>query len=428
MNDQNIDFDFVSFSITMIKIIDSIRAHEKKGSKDPIESRINAFYRGIGLPAVRLTSNDIQNIDNWNNGNTFKQNDILLNSNAEATLKSRAFGNKILTSPDVEQIKNVLNINDATVLDSVNNTSGRVQLFPMVVNADMEIFPTEKRIAGAFMSNSEIVHDKIKYHRPLIEMIISTRLNSLGVSDTTKYDKLIAAVYKEFGQTGDDIVKQIEKSFGNISKKLSDIKKIADRVKQNTNIIVIPNKNGIPEQNPDIELDPNIQANLDRIKTNQTDYLNYKKSRLFLFGFDDTFGNNTKTIVGRNLKEAVFASELFSVISDDSGAIESSGNDVDAKIEKMKQDAKIIFRDLDLILGTFSGLSGTDIIAIIYSLFTIDPTILISLLNDDSLNRLKEQVGVDFTQKRVSVKQAIDELQTKVTSTIKEKISDRIKK
>ena len=48
---SNINFD--EFSVAVIKLIDSVRA-ASKDSDTTIESRINAFYRILGLPAIIL--------------------------------------------------------------------------------------------------------------------------------------------------------------------------------------------------------------------------------------------------------------------------------------------------------------------------------------------------------------------------------------
>ena len=67
--------DFVKFSINATKIIDEIRStgadpkNLNNNSAMATESRINAFYRGLGLPAIRINEN--LEIDESNNGNLF---------------------------------------------------------------------------------------------------------------------------------------------------------------------------------------------------------------------------------------------------------------------------------------------------------------------------------------------------------------------
>src|SRR5574343_935332 len=68
---KSIDFNFKEFATNMIKTIDGIRSFGRDSSNTPIESRINAFYRALGIPAVLENTENGRPIDNKNNGNAF---------------------------------------------------------------------------------------------------------------------------------------------------------------------------------------------------------------------------------------------------------------------------------------------------------------------------------------------------------------------
>ena len=73
MSNKNKDFDFEKFAVSIISIVDSLRSKGRVGAKASVESRINAFYRAIGLPAVITSVNEetkeIKKVDDFNNGN-----------------------------------------------------------------------------------------------------------------------------------------------------------------------------------------------------------------------------------------------------------------------------------------------------------------------------------------------------------------------
>jgi hypothetical protein len=122
-----------------------------------------------------------------------------------------------------------------------------------------------------------------------------------------------------------------------------------------------------------------------------------------------------------NMVDTPLASELMSLLgsqksndgrnNDVQNESTKTGRDVDIASEKAKQKARIAFRELELLLGTFSGLSGVDVIVIVEALFTITTDQLIGLLNDEAKSRLK---ALRQVTSNTNVDDSLQALETKV--------------
>jgi len=182
MAKKTIDFKFEEFAVQAIKIIDSVRSHGLTSNEKPTESRINAFYRAIGLPATvpaNVGKEDSSNtnpfvIDEKNNGNVFDENQLNYD-NYRLLLEQREAAFRLPITQ--EEAKSFLDINTNGLIDGLTSTKTdgsnkrtksrlRGVLFPMVVNGALPVFPQSRRISNAFPENN--TDDDIIYHRPLI--------------------------------------------------------------------------------------------------------------------------------------------------------------------------------------------------------------------------------------------------------------------
>ena len=417
MVEFNKDLDFITFSTNIVKEIDSIRSSGKDG--DIQESRINALYRAIGLPAIVTDAR--AELLKFNNNNIF---DKITDEDIINGLKNREVLYKTNHTVKMEssdpRLKTLFDFNSSSIKDSISGDSSlRAQLFPMCNNANVDIFPQGKRVGGAFMTDEGLQFDKTKHYRPLIETIIILRSNALGNFNSGDQNKIIAQgdLSKEFVQISKDIEYSLILSLSNVVVDMTDVKKTIDRCRKQTSDQVVPS--ATPDQNTDIAENTENPGEIDRVLKEQKQYIALKDARLSMFGFDDTIGvGELKT---RNLKDAVMASSLINIIFSDSGQIETSIKEIEKKKEKVTVSLKQTFRDLDLILGTFSGLSGTDVLVILFALFRLDVTSLMQLLNKDARIRLKGQLGLDYVESfddSASVIGAIKALETKVEKII----------
>jgi len=400
MSVYNKDLDFTDFAIKILQEIDSIRSNGRGGSSDPQESRINAFYRALGLPGLSTGVGPPEK----NNNNMFSNKNIgrdIINPLGNRETLFQANKNFLRNGyPDGYSVGSY----KASILDGIDGTR-KEQLFPMYTNASVEIYPVGKRVGGAFMTDTDLQdissNDKTQYRRPLIETIISLRLSTLGIFNSTKQPE-ISSVYKSFSELAKDITNNLVKTMNNISQKVSEAKQIMDRVAKQTSANVTPDDN--PDQNTTVVNNDQV-GQLDQKKTQQDLVLAEKQAQLSLFNFSDvvvqnTNGNTSITNISRNLKDASLASTFISIVVSDSdnGLTQKSINGVDDQLNKATSDLKTSFRDLDLVFGTFSGLSGTDVLCVLLALFIIPVETLISLINDDAIVRLNTQTGLGFAR------------------------------
>jgi len=161
-------FDFGKFAGDTIRSIDgkrsqAIRLDDLQGTtEDPIESRINAFYRAIGLPSV--TSEDIDLPSNNGNPHPITMSEELLNTFND---RETAFVKPI----DEEIVDNFLDVHSLKLSDSIEFRDGqgdrkipkrtRGSLFPMMVFGDLGVFPQSKRIAGPFFTQRQVLIDRL---------------------------------------------------------------------------------------------------------------------------------------------------------------------------------------------------------------------------------------------------------------------------
>lgn len=418
-------FNFREFAIECIKTIDSIRSVGKTNANPPIESRINAFYRALGLPAINLSKKPTTAVGSQNNGNLFELSDLGLDQTSQEILKLRQRNVAYLKPVKQDEIDNFLDINDVKIDQGVNsednsNLRDRGTLFPMIVNNEIPIFPRDRRVGPAFSKDKDLKDDKIYYKRPLIETIISLKLKAEGLSNSTNQNKITLAVQKEVEKIGGEVLetlKESKNSIGEILKKSID--NLCKARKQHAaNIRVIANS--APTQNPVTTVSDKKQGELDRKLKKQQYELETIKARLMIFDFDDTFGDDSANSITKNLKEPVLANSLI-YVSINTLQISKAEKETLKKINKQKAIIKKAFRDVELILGTFSGLSGVDVLAVIIALFELDTGVLISLLNKKNRLNLKNNKGEDKVNGTdVSVSAALKQLEKKVTEVMKE--------
>jgi len=422
MVEFNKDLDFIEFSTNIIKEVDSIRSSGKSGEIQ--ESRINAFYRAIGLPAI-ITDKKVELLKK-NTGNLF---DKITDKGIEDQLKNRE--NLFKENSTLRQSENntipekLFDFNTSSIKDSIDGNGIRAKLFPMFVNANVGIFPQNRRIAGAFMSDEQLREDKIKYSRPLIETIVTLRVNELGAFNKETQSKIKDYTQDEYKQVAIDIQAGIALSLSNIIVDMPYINERIGNIRKKTSAQVVPETT--PNQNPKIVENSKNSAELERQQKEQQQYMAIKEARLSLFSFEDTSGQTLSHT--RNLKDAALASNLLNVIFSDSGQISMSAKETNKQKEKAVVELKKVFRDMDSILGTFSGLSGTDALVTIFALFKLDMDSLVKLLNRDARIRLKNQIGIDYVENSddsEDVLIAIDSLQVIVRKIIEE-LAEEIK-
>lgn len=283
---------------------------------------------------------------------------------------------------------------------------------PFIVDPkiDFSVTPSKNLVAVPFVPsrNSLKINDTDYVKRPLIEKIIRERYaidNEVNIGD---FNKSVVDFIKDFDSIKDEsLIKRITKTDGTyklteqaqfakylniiraMSQKLVRAQKIIESAQSQYYFLPIPNVNGpeygcdfyptflkVPEKfrttkEKDIIL-LKIQTVVNELPDQQTTSNGSPESIDFNFAFDSvktTFGSDTSEAYGdvaaRNLQQIV--------------RIRSS----------ILKDACNALRDIEIIMGEFSGLGLSDIVAIMGALYIIPRENLLGFLDDDAFDRMK---------------------------------------
>lgn len=422
MSNQNDNFDFEEFAVRAIRNIDSIRSHAKEGTL-PVESRINAFYRAVGLPAV-VPENEKElpkgRPDPYNNGNV---GDLNFNTYNVRLDERQELYNKKIEDSEVEEF---LDINKQNIKASISTSSGnrsnrrkRGVLFPMIVDGRLHVFPQYKRVGAAFMSQDELKHGKVQYKRPLIETILSVKLKGENIVDSTKQEDVNTA----FESSGlQDLHKDAEARLSQTLNKvvfvLEDTVKLINRARRSVGFNVVPKVENIPEENQKIQESETRTGELEVMKSEQDIQTGTLNTILSIFEFDDTAGSAGSTT--RNLRGDSLTGLFLEMLVPSKQAKRHSSR-IDRQITKAKNDIKRAFRSLDLLLGTFSSISGVDVLVVISALYRLDSEYLVGLLNKESQDRLKAIRGnIPAISGAKGLLESITKLETEITKIFDE--------
>lgn len=424
---SNPDFDFETFAVSTIQFIDSIRSFERVANA-PTESRINAFYRAIGLPAVvrddkskeksgKKKTPSLNLPDKFNNGNIFDSGDLSYKTYENAFFVRQ---DKFSESIKEEEIDQFIDTNTKSIKNSIKEVGGRTRgiLFPPVVDGAIHIYPQDRRIAGAFMSRQESTHSKIAYTRPLLETIIFIRLKGENVVDKSKQSDLSLSFQSESLENLNKIAfDRLSNTLSNLGQKIENIGKKSGALRKKSGLRVVPTVANIAQQNLEVR-EPETNANrgeLDIREINLQNKISIQQAVTSLFEFNDVI-NKTDT---KSLRDSALSSQLLSILSP-----ENEGSDtkkalksVKEQKEKAKTEAKALARLIDLLYGEFSGLSGIDVLAVIISLFNMTLEELVGLLNQESKDRLAKLKGSDLPaiKNATSVTVSIDALKREMS-------------
>lgn len=169
------------------------RSDENLGSTAG-ESTLNAFYRTLGLPAVRrdsaLTQYGPSQKSQDGTLNYFTLSELQLDEEELIKLEIREQSlsqTRPLDIPPPASPDNILKgtrlmvertLPSAGVSGKSDGSSGRAAIFPMLVCGDVAVYPRERATAPFFYDKTSFVED-INQQRPLLEYIILSKLAPL---------------------------------------------------------------------------------------------------------------------------------------------------------------------------------------------------------------------------------------------------------
>ena len=422
MSNQNENFDFEMFAIEALRNIDALRSNKKDGVK-PVESRINAFYRALGLPAVVPENNEDLpegRPDGRNNGNL--QDLSFSRYKSDLDERQNLYNKEI----DEEEISEFMDLNRKSIRSGVSKDSDnrrqRGVLFPMVVDGRIHVFPVEKRIGGAFMTTKELRIGGTIYRRPLIETILLIKLKGDNAVDSSKQSSVSSALNSpELKKVSENAGKRLSTTLNSVAYFVEETIRMINGLRNEIGANVIPTVENVAQQNHRVEESEERTGRLEQMDANQEAQVALQNTVLSLFEFDDTAGKITRNLSGEDL-----ASVLIDMLVP---AYRSKRNAdlLNRQITKARVGLKKAFRNLDLILGTFASISGIDIMVVMLALYRLDPEYLVGLLNKESQDRLLSVKGnISALQGAKTVSASISKLETEVIKIFDE-LSEYIK-
>lgn len=422
-------FDFGKFAGDALRSVDRIRSlaanprNINGNSQEPIESRINALYRAIGLPAITSDASKFPS----NNGNV---HDIVMTEDLRRQFSNRE--QDFSASIDDDVVESFLDgENDLSIKDSIEfRSSGTIQnpkrrrgsLFPMYVFGDVGVFPQDRRVAGAFFTTSNVIIDGTKYERPMLELIVLLRLRGDGVQDGSLQQQLNEEFSESLGEGFVDttnlnlitfeIIRQLLQTTLNIKDVVRKTVQDLGRIRTQIRTIYEDQRANVPDQQAVTKSTSGLGTS-EKQRSAQVSEQARKDSLLTLLEYDDTLSNGQLTT--KNMKDAWLANSVLDLLTTDSQRIGVSSRESEKAALKLEKLNRAQHRKLDLLLGTFSGLSGLDVLVIITALFSITQADLLGLLNDEAFDRLRKIKGERFSASRSPVTSSVSALETKVT-------------
>ncbi len=455
MSNKNNDFDFEKFAVDAINQIDGIRSYfdlgtslgseQQLNSGSPIstknkqrESRINAFYRLIGLPAVlpakkESTQERVAIIDRHNNGNvheSLRMDTSIGGFEIEKSLKERQtnFTSKITPKEiDTFLVNNVSKIS-GSVTTNASDKRLRGHLFPMVVDGRIRVHPARRRIAGAFLDKDsyEKRWEKDIYPPPLIEQILYIRLKGSSVVNSESQSSLGSMPLKDLIV---DFKNSLDLALNSIAPSYERAVETANKVKASIGSDVVPVIANVAHENHDLvePVEPKRSGQLNVEQAQVAARKAIQEAKLWLLGFNDTdFSLETKNVYSSGLLSSLIEIQVPRNAISQAKRIEDRVEEAVAETESLLKQA---VRSIELSLGSFSGISGIDILVTIVALFQINEEHLVALLNKDSKDRLEILKGnLESLQKaaNISIYDAVKVLQDKVSELI-DSVSNYIK-
>lgn len=485
------DFDILPFADSIFNTLNSFRS--KSPAKPSAffseatdveignisENRLNAFLRVIGFPATRneteLTDEklteflgivrDNANIDdsiladlrlallsqqdtlNYFSPESFGE--ILLPAEESITpeflgrrLSSRdsLLSRKISVPDYVKLLRDPLPIASSIYPDFAKGR--RPNLFPLVVNADIPVFPYNRRTAPAFNGGDYIVRRE-RLSRPFIEHVIFTRQKFFsGLESPLKpflQQNIFEGIFNSSENLTDDqevlldslddynsielqllqkflvALKLSAKKYFNAIRRAEELKGLIDFVpapKEQPNEKVgeerlsssevkdtIKEANGSNENDAFIETSKVIDAEIESIKSE----ISRLDAFIQLTPTEALLKSDEINRIGElnqinNLISDVLVSEFTSLLLIERNGLQDLLDEANNKKTRTLNEYNNLKHLLAHFTGEFTGLSIFDVICILAALFTVEPRFLVGILNKSAQARLLESDSFYSTQ------------------------------
>lgn len=322
------------------------------------------------------------------------------------------------------------------ILKSKNFLTSTHPLKPFIVDPRIVVYPDTNLVAAPFLFDSSQLQcfSGTSYKRPYIERVITIRLNNQNsVKSNVNISKIIEDIKNDSNVT--DIVllnitnnpeKELQNSditvFNNYLKLLRALINILVKsIKEVQDVKLSINFQPLPDAVLGLEGDVTIEG-VERDKNNKEIEINilelYSKTSFTNFAFASDFG------VGENPDPGGFVfSNLDDMVFSADKAIENSTQEqLDILTARRKSQAEPgiqALKNIEYIMGEFSGLGLIDIVAIQSALWLMDRDKLVGLIDSRAYERLKNKkyrpnLNVSGISRSEDVLESIKDFETKL--------------
>jgi hypothetical protein len=430
VENESSNFDALTFAEQLYSIIDIYRSqvsakYNELVAAAPVspggigETKLNAFYRMIGLPAatdpafVHQHRRDGEFKTYISQDGTLNYFHSLYNSeelDREVFLQIRERNGRLVEPPDPARFAEFM-FKPENISAGVKSNSKRTSLFPLVVDAAVPVFPLTRRLAPSFQHtiNGEDyipMGSKARLSRPLIDNIFYMRVKT--INNTEGVEKLKAQLQSLISASGVS-VKEAQFTFVDLAiltKLLQILKSLATKFEEarkevqglSTQIAFVPTPVSNPQmrsaQSTTIKAETKIYALDQEIALIKAEIAN-QNAIAFMLPTEqvkrrEEIRRLEHGVSTSNIVPDVLVAQLNSLITYEveelNRKLQEKQHEKDEKLTRVEQ----LKQQLMYYTGEFSGLSIFDVICIIYGLFAIETKYLLGLLNEDAQKRLKE--------------------------------------
>ena len=476
------DFDVIEFARNIMSEVDSLRSFEFEQADDntekkehkPIESRLNAFFRLIGLPMfVHMEKKDKNNKKSGDlSGERIltpgfygsKLSDYEINDTDKDGISSDLFireGNLLniessIGTPEMDERMSLALYKAIELAPDVTEDITRdvyKKLFPLITSY-MEITPVKNETARPFLqyTKDQMPDSQTTLYKSFIETVIRIRYvsgaNAENSAGTQKYTDITEQLQKKLGDT---LYSTISKSTTNVfsganadgvlenlilrklimaipqlANKWYNLQKVQEGLGQRSGYVVSVKTSSSQSNAFGKRTDSNASISVVDSQYGWKLQILQKKLAVdeamqMLLPSDDTISGTDKTGVTKNTVFMSLVAPFTKLLMPDYDETKSEIARIEGLIQQETQRMEKLRLQLEMMTGEFTGLSVIDVIAVIIALFAINKQDLIFMLDNDTKTEMKKDKvlaealsSITFLNEVDDAKEAVTQLETTV--------------
>jgi len=467
-------FDVVNWSSTIFSTIDEHRSDASASgfidssadaaSGTRVESRLNCFYRLVGLPATRamearratdnLPKEDPLKTEPWSLTDLSQQDTLnyfdsedLFFSSADSLKKISLREAALAKKKTNEDFRLLLNEPlDISELSSRNSKPRHTSIFPMVVDASIPVYPLSRRMAPLFYNGNKMLpgNKPKRMLRPFIESVIYIRtyrfqedveaeaqntqgelislLDDIKLSDEASSTALfnfktnLSADFTRLeAEVISNLVQLIRKSSHNYKKIYDSSKRLSQEIAFYPRPVENPDENSGNEIPGELialaSFADNEEKLLPKVADERVAQLNKRLSEVLSFAKalpTEIVLESTKTYSiinswdASNISPDIFVSEFADLMTNERVTLQEQLEEAKAKQAQKLKEYELVKQSIMYFTGEGAGLSIFDILCTFLALFTVDIETLIALLNNSAQKRLLNNKFFSFPENWVA--------------------------